>query len=446
MDYNRTNIIASLATTPGISAISIIRISGSDLNPLFQLITGKKNYKDRYADYCTIFGNDQKTILDRCILIYYTGPNSYTGEDVIEINCHGGNTIAKAILNMLYSHGSKPALPGEFSYRAFLNNKIDLIEAEAISSLINSSSEYSNEIIMNHLNKSLTNQILEINSQIINILTIIEHELDFSEDEIDYTTNESILKILQKISITIGQYLKNKKLIKIIHNGINVIIMGVPNAGKSSLFNEMIGQNRTIVSNIEGTTRDSIEFQITINQYPINLMDTAGYFNANDDINIESVNQTMKYAKNADIIIYLDEYDPINEFKKLNIKYDNIIFCKSKQDNAKTDKNNDQSINISSKKNYGIDNLKNELSTVLSTNYEYDFLNDKVLISNRQIIIFEKADVVINNIKKILQENAGMDIVASHMHELTNLLNECLGKVSNEEILNSIFSNFCIGK
>ena len=446
MDYNRTNIIASLATTPGISAISIIRISGNNLKSLFQSITGQKTIKNRYASYCTIFSKDKKAILDKCILIYYVGPNSYTGEDIIEINCHGGVAVAQSVLNMLYSHNVHPALPGEFSYRAFLNNKIDLIEAEAISSLINSSSEYSNEIIMDHLNKTLTKNILAIKSQIINILTIIEHELDFSEEEITYTTNESILKILKTISSTINQYLNNKKFLKTINNGINVVILGLPNAGKSSLFNKMVGEKRTVVSNLEGTTRDSVQERLIINQYPINLMDTAGYFDANDQINIDSVKQTLKYAKNANIIIYLDEKKPVGKLDKLNIHCDNIIYCKSKQDNIKTKKNRDGSLNISSKTSFGINTLKNELSTVLSTKYKYDFKNDKVLISERQIIIFEQSAKVIQNIEELLQKNIGMDVVASHMHELINLFDECLGKVSNEQVLDSIFSSFCVGK
>ena len=273
MNYNRTNTIASLATTPGISAISIIRVSGVNLISLYKAISGNQKIRNRYATYSTIFNKNKKIILDKCIIIYYQSPNSYTGEDVMEINCHGGSIVAQSILNMLYSHGTKPALPGEFSYRAFLNNKINLLEADAISRLIHSESEYSNEIILNHLNKKLTNQILEINSQIVNILTIIEHELDFSEDEIDYTTNESILKILNEILETINQYLSNKKLIKVMQDGINVVILGHPNAGKSSLFNTMIGENRTIVSNIKGTTRDSVEVRLIINQHLINLVD-----------------------------------------------------------------------------------------------------------------------------------------------------------------------------
>ena len=446
MDYNRTNIIAALATTPGISAISVIRISGTNLTTLFQLITGNHKIKDRYANYCKILSKDQNTILDRCIVIYYVGPNSYTGEDIIEINCHGGDVIAQSILNMLYSHGAKSALSGEFSYRAFINNKIDLIEAEAISSLIHSSSQYSNEIIMDHLNKSLTKNILDINSKIINILTIIEHELDFSEEEIDYTTNETILKIINQISKTIKSYLKNKKLVKAINNGINVVILGMPNAGKSSLFNKLVGKQRTIVSDVEGTTRDSVEARLVINQYPINLIDTAGYFEANDQINIDSVKQTMNHAKNADIIICLDERDPINEFSKLNLDCSNVIYCKSKQDQAVKHRQNNQIINLSSQKNYGINDLKDKLSTVLSTEYEYDIANQTALISDRQIIIFEQALEMIINIQILLKDNIGMDVVASYMHQLSELLDECLGKVSNDEVLNSIFNNFCVGK
>ena len=446
MNYNRTNIIASLATTPGISAISIIRISGNDLLPLIQQITGKENIKVRYATYSTILSKNQKTVLDKCILIYYKGPYSYTGEDVVEINCHGGHIVSQSILNMLYSHGVQSALPGEFSYRAFINNKIDLIEAEAISSLIHSSSEYSNEIIIDHLNKSLTNQILAINTEIINILTIIEHELDFSEDEIDYTTNESILEILDNILVVVTGYLKNKKLVKTINNGVNVVILGVPNAGKSSLFNKLMGKKRTIVSDISGTTRDAVEARITIGQYPINLIDTAGYFEANDQINIESVEQTIDNAKSADIIIYLDESDPVKAFNKLNVPSDHIIFCKSKQDHRPKEINDDLLINISTEKNYGINSLINELLTILSTNYSYDFSKDKILISDRQIVIFENVVDAINNIKKLAKEDVGMDIIASNMHELIDLFDECLGKISNEDVLTSIFDNFCVGK
>ena len=445
MNYNRTNIIASLATTPGISAITVIRISGPNLSQLYTLITQKKTYKNRYASYTKIFHDDQKTVLDRCIVIYYSSPNSYTGEDVIEINCHGGKIISQSILNMLYAHGAKPALPGEFSYRAFLNNKIDLIEAEAISSLINSSSEYSNEIIMDHLNKKLSDEILNINSKIINVLTIIEHELDFSEDEIDHTTNKTILDIIEKISITINKYLKNKNFVKTITNGINIVILGVPNAGKSSLFNNLVGKERTIVSNSKGTTRDTIQSTLLINQYLVNLMDTAGYFDADDQINIDSVKQTMDNAKKADIIIFLDENNPKKEFEKINIKSENVIHCMSKQDNIKQESNNG-TIYISSKTGAGINKLKKKISTILSTQYQYDFKKDKSLISERQIVLFKRANKTIETIKESLKLNIGMDIIASQMHELTAVLDECVGRVSNEDILNSIFNNFCVGK
>ena len=446
MNYNRKDAIASLATTPGISAISIIRISGENLNSLFRLITDKKTFKNRYASYCTIFDKKKKIILDQCIVIYFANPNSYTGEDVMEINCHGGHIVSQKILNMLYAHGVKPAHPGEFSYRAFLNNKIDLIEAEAISNIINSSSEYSHDIIMDNLSNSLRKNILDINNKIINILSIIEHELDFSENEIDYTTTESILNVLDNIIMTVNTYLDNQNLVKTINAGINIVIMGIPNAGKSSLFNKIIGYDRTIVSSQAGTTRDSIEAKLIINQYPVNLIDTAGYFAANDQINIDSIKQTMQYANNADIIIYLDESDPVKKYQLLNLDCNHIIFCKSKRDISKNKINKDESLNISSKTNYGINLLYNKLSTILSTDYKYDFNNDTTLISQRQIKLFQEASQTLNEIKIMLEEEVGMDVIASYMHELTSVFDECLGKVSNDKVLQSIFSNFCVGK
>ena len=203
---------------------------------------------------------------------------------------------------------------------------------------------------------------------------------------------------------------------------------------------------QSIVSEVEGTTRDSVEARLIINQYPINLIDTAGYFEANDQINIDSVKQTMNHAKNADIIICLDERDPINEFSKLNLDCSNVIYCKSKQDQAVKHRQNNQIINLSSQKNYGINDLKDKLSTVLSTEYEYDIANQTALISDRQIIIFEQALEMIINIQILLKDNIGMDVVASYMHQLSELLVECLGKVSNDEVLYSIFYNFCVGK
>ena len=446
MNYNRKDTIAALATTPGISAISVIRISGNNLKLLLVSITNQKNIKNRYAAYCTIVDKSENIIIDQCIVIYFAAPHSYTGEDVIEINCHGGEVVSKKILNMLYEHGVQPALAGEFSYRAFLNNKLNLIEAETISSLINANSNYSHDIIINNLNDSLKNNIAEINNKIINILTIIEHELDFSENEIDYTTNQSVLTILSEIQSTVQSYLNNQKLVQVINKGINIVIMGIPNAGKSSLFNQIVGYNRTIVSDEQGTTRDSIEMKLVINQYPINLIDTAGYFESKDQINIDSIKQTMKYSKTADIIIYLDEKDPINACSALNLQCNKIIFCKSKQDNAVNNLNNDGSINISSKNNLGIDVLNNTLSTYLSKEYSYDFNKDLMLISERQVKIFKQALELLNEITGLVENDVGMDIVASHMHELTSLFDECLGKISNEHVLNSIFSNFCVGK
>jgi len=446
MNYNRTDPIASLATTPGISAISIIRVSGYDLKKIYQLITNKKSYKNRYAEYCNIFDLKKKIILDKSIVIYFEKPHSYTGEDIIEIHCHGGHIIAQSILNMLYNHNIKPAYPGEYSYRAFLNNKIDLVEAELISSLINTTSEYSQNIILDNFDNKLSKNISRINNKIISILSIIEHELDFSEEEIKFTSKKTILNEIKDIETTVNQYLKRKNLIKAINSGIDVVILGLPNAGKSSLFNTLIGYDRTIVSSEKGTTRDSVETKLLINQYPVNLIDTAGYFNANDDLNRKSINQSMKYAKNADIILYLDEYNPIKQFKNLELTCNNIIYCRSKQDKAIKEINNDGSLNISSKTNYGINNLFEQLSTVLLTDYKYDFNKDTIIVSDRQIKIFNQADLLLKDIKNLLQDNVGMDVIASYMHELTNLFNECLGKVSNNEVLESIFSNFCVGK
>tara|TARA_B100001250_G_scaffold411119_1_gene439034 strand:- start:535 stop:1875 length:1341 start_codon:yes stop_codon:yes gene_type:complete len=446
MNYNRTDIIASLATTPGISAISIIRISGKNLKNLYKVITHSDKIKNRYAQYCSIFDYNKNKILDKCIIIYFKAPNSYTGEDIIEINCHGGHMVSQSILNMLYNHNIQPAYPGEFSYRAFINDKIDLIEAEGISQLINASSEYSQDIIINSFSNNLKNDILDIKTKIKNILTIIEHELDFSETEIDHMSIEKILEKLHSIKSTAIEYLQKQNLVKMMHNGINVVIMGVPNAGKSSLFNTIVGYNRTIVSSEQGTTRDSIESKVLIGQYPVNLIDTAGYFEATDDINIASIEQSIDNAKNADIIIYLDANQPIKKYESLNLKNKNVIFCKSKQDSDMNLVDPNGVINISSLKKNGIDTLYQKLSTCLLTEYTYDFNSDSILISNRQIKIFQKALSILREVETMLKNNIGMDIIASYLHELRDLLSECLGEVTNEEVLHSIFSDFCVGK
>jgi len=446
--YNN-DTIAALATPPGIGALAIIRISGNNLLPLFKKLTNNKAPKDRLATFSSIYCPKTKDVLDSGLIIYFIAPNSFTGEDLIEINCHGGEYISKSILNALFSYNIRPANPGEFSFRAFMNGKIDLIQAEGISELIASKSSLAVKNNLNSVNGYVSNYVDKLKSEITNLLSLIEHELDFTEEEIDFTRYEILIDKLNLINDSISKIVSTASMGKMLSSGARVVLFGPPNAGKSSLFNALLGFDRAIVSEISGTTRDVVESWFELDGIPVCLIDTAGYWDSDNYLESMGIERTKAQIELADIILFVDEKDPSLSYSHLDLelKVDKLLFIRSKADletkavNKKLD-----ILQLSAKTGDGINELLNVLSTKLSSTFGTHTMLDPIIVSKRQKHLLLEAQIISEQSLELAKKHVETDILASVLHGLNDTLSEIIGNISSTDVVNNIFSEFCVGK
>lgn len=442
--YNN-DTIAALATPHGIGALAIIRISGEDLAQLFRRLTKDKPVKNRFATLSSIYCPKTQVTLDRGVVVYYKGPKSFTGEDLIEINCHGGEYISKSILNSLYIYNIRPANPGEFSFRAFMNGKIDLIQAEGISELISSKSSRAIKNNLNTVNGYVSNYVDKLRNDIINLLSIIEHELDFTEEEINPTRYENIIERLNQINNSILKIVNTSTIGKMLTSGIRVVLFGPPNVGKSSLFNAILGFERAIVTEISGTTRDVVESWFELRGFPVCLIDTAGYWDTDNYLESLGIERTKQQIEMADIVLFIDSDNPVEKFSNLNLDLDKkkIIFVQSKSDLLQPSSCN---IKISAKTNDGLDSLLEVLSTKLYSLCGTHSTNDPIIVSKRQRNLLLEAQQVSKKALALSNNKIETDVLASLLHGLNDLLAEIIGNVSSTDVVNNIFSEFCVGK
>jgi len=441
--------IAALATPPGIGALAIIRISGDNLTPLFKKLTKNKPLKERFATFSSIYCPNTQEAIDSGIIIYFKAPKSFTGEDLIEINCHGGEYISKSILNALFEYNIRPANPGEFSFRAFMNGKIDLIQAEAIAELISSKSARAVKNNLNSINGYVSNYVDKLRKDIIDLLSTIEHELDFTEDEIEKIRYENIVAKLNKTNDAISYIVNTSAMGKMLSSGARVVLFGPPNAGKSSLFNALLGIDRAIVTEFSGTTRDVVESWFELNGIPVCLIDTAGYWDSNNYLESMGIEKTKQQIKLADIILFIDVSDPFVTYSDLNLELnkDNIIFIQSKSDlHTHQSESSSDILKISTKKSIGIEQLLNKLSTKLSSTFGSYSNLDPIIVSKRQRALLLDAQQMSDKALLLASNNIETDILASILHGLNDTLGEVIGNVSNTDLVNNIFSEFCVGK
>ena len=444
---SQDNIVA-LATAPGIGAISVIRISGKKLIPLYKTITKSKLApKPRYSSNKTVYDINGIPI-DNTLITYFKAPKSFTGEDVIEISSHGGEYIPKKILSMLYEQNIRQAEPGEFSYRAFINGKIDLLQAEAISGIISSQTTKNATIQLKNLNGHLSDSIQVLKKNLLTLLTRIEHELDFSEEEIDFTKISEINSNLNFLYNEIKKLLSSARFGNIVKGGIRVVLCGKPNAGKSTLFNTISGSTKAIVTDVPGTTRDILESWIEIDGIPVCLVDTAGINITNNYVESIGINKANYEIENADILLILDEKSPKDFYKQyFSTKDENrIIFVNTKSDLGLNSGEGSNILNISAKNNIGIKDLLTELSTVLKNHINYNYSKDPVIVSVRQEKLLLKSLSILKNAKNIVANNFDIIILSSLLRELSDSIEELLGKITNEDIFENLFSSFCVGK
>ena len=437
------NTICSLSTAQGLAAIALIRISGEGAFKIISTLTSLSEIQPRRAYFKELIYQGQT--IDQVIVTCYQAPHSYTGEDMVEIACHGSIYIQKRIIEILVELGVNLAAPGEFTQRAFLNGKLDLMQVEAVADLIDSQSEASHKLAMNNLRGGVSKTIQELRNQLIDLSALIELELDFSEEDIEFADRSQLRNLLQEIQIEVAELLNSFQLGNAIKNGIPVAIIGKPNVGKSTLLNTLLNDDKALVSDIPGTTRDSIEDVMTINGIQFRFIDTAGIRQSDDIVESMGIERTYKIIEKSEIVLYLTEIDSdISEYNVLKSQFPHKkwIYVINKCDiEADFDPNK---LQISAKYHKNIDELKN----ILFTQTDIQFVTDKTIISNvRHYHALQKIKTALEQLQTGMDAHLSNDLLALDLKTAINYLGELLGDaISADEVLGAIFGRFCIGK
>jgi len=451
MRKNEDTICAAI-TAYGIGAISIVRVSGPKALEVGDKIFIGKHKPSESPTHRIYYGrliND----IDDVLISIFRKPHSYTGEDSIEISHHGNFLITRKIIQLLIEHGVRLAEPGEFTKRAFLNGKLDLLQAEAVSEIIQSRSDIAVQSARKQLDGILSDKIKEIKNYLVEVIGLLELELDFVEEDIELVDKNTLIKKVQDIIQMISNLLSTFRTGRLIYEGINVLIIGKPNVGKSSLLNKILNDERAIVSEIPGTTRDIIKEEIFIDGTLFRFYDTAGLRKSTDIIEEEGIKRAIQLIEKADIIIHLVDYESINENLNdfdINISDKKIVKVLNKMDLIDDElkrelETNQDLILISAKTGEGIDKLFE-----LFKNYIYQhnlYSEDVAVISNiRHYNSLKNAKDALENAIISLMEDRSNEFIAIDLRKAANSMKELTGEITSEEILNSIFSKFCIGK
>jgi tRNA modification GTPase len=443
--YNTKDNIVALATTPGKSALNVVRCSGSGCLELYYHLTKlKKPPIPNMSCLKSVYNKD--SIIDELMLTFFAAPKSFTGENVLEFSSHGGLIIAKKLISTIESFGFRQAMPGEFSYRAFLNGKIDLIQAEAISTIVDSNKNLDVLYSINNLKGSLSSPIKKILQECENVLAYMEHEMDFNENEIAFTRLSEYKKSFNKLEKKASKIIYASFLAKENKGNITISLAGKTNAGKSSLFNKLIGYERSIVTEKEGTTRDTVEASLIIGGQDVSLIDTAGIRKTKNVIEKKGISRTYDAINRSDLVLFVDQEDPIKESKKYSkiLKNKEILFIKSKDD-TKTIKTKGV-ISTSSKKEGGTSLLFTELLTFIKKHGDSFSSKYMFLINSRQrasLVSFveetKKGSVALTKTKDLV-------IASSYLRGAHDNLASLLHGGDKNSTINKIFKGFCVGK
>lgn len=453
-----TDNIVALATPSGTGAIAVIRVSGPDaislVDTLFKSIKGKTLTKQK--SHTIHLGNivDGDKILDEALVSIFKGPHSYTGENVVEISCHGSPFIQQQIIQLLLRNGCRSASAGEFTLRAFLNGKMDLSQAEAVADLIASDSEAAHDIAMQQMRGGFSNEIQELRQELLNFASLIELELDFSQEDVEFADRTQFNELLTRISTVLKKLIDSFALGNVIKNGIPVAIVGQPNVGKSTLLNVLLNEERAIVSEIAGTTRDTVEDQISIKGIGFRFIDTAGIRETVDVVEKIGIERTFDKIEKARLIIYLFdgmEFDKA-ELELIQKKYPNkqlLPIC-NKMDLLSPDQKEKVTSEIpnvlflSAKFKEGIPELEAKLLSLVDSGA---LSGDTTIVTNsRHYDALLKALEEIQKVKEGLDMELSSDLMAIDIRQALYHLGEITGSVTTDDLLGNIFSNFCIGK
>ena len=447
---NESSTIAAISTAQGIGGIGVVRLSGKDALKIAKKICNI-DLTPRKAYTCS-FKDKKNTTLDQGIAIHFSSPASFTGEDIVELQGHGGNVVLNLILNACISHGAELAPPGEFTKRAFLNNKIDLSQAESVADLINASTEAAAKSAVNSLRGVFSNKINSLLKNLIELRVFVEACLDFPEEDINFINEGNVNKKLESLKKSVIAILDTARQGQILRDGVKVVLIGQPNVGKSSLMNLLANESKAIVTEIPGTTRDPIKSDINIKGVPIHLVDTAGLRETDDIVEKLGIEKTWEAIHEADITLILDDVTDASQnfedkFKKKLPKGQSIII-KNKIDLLKQKpsinyENDVPHIFISAKKGDGIQLLEKEILKIVGKDHKVSHKEDIFMARSRHIDALKKVNGAINKAIKNLE---APELVAEELMIAQKSLSQITGEFSSDDLLGQIFSQFCIGK
>lgn len=446
--------ICAISTALGVGAISIIRVSGDEaidiVNKIFDKDLTKK--KSHTINYGHIVYNGE--IIDEVMVSIMKSPKTFTKEDIVEINSHGGVAVTNKVLEILLLEGARLAEPGEFTKRAFLNGRIDLVEAESIMDLIESTTETSRKLAISGMEGKVSKLVKNIIDNLVKVNANIEVNIDYPEyEDIEIVTKEKIEEMSKYINKELTKLLNESENGKLIKDGINTLILGRPNVGKSSILNKLIEEDKAIVTSVAGTTRDIVEGQIRVNGILLNIIDTAGVRETEDIVEKIGVEKSLSLVNDADLIILVfnnnekltDEDKKLLEYTKEKKRI--IVINKIDLENNLDISNlkNERIVKISALKDSGIESLKNEINDMF--NLEEINLGDFTYLSNsRQISLVKKAVEISKNLEDALNNDVPIDLLEIDIKEICEILGEIIGESYDDKLIDTLFSNFCLGK
>ncbi len=449
---NVNDTIIAIATPPGEGAIGVIRLSGGSAIGIVNKIFPGKDLSTQ-PTHTLHFGKikDGDVTVDEVVVSLYKGPKSYTGEDVVEISCHGSVYVLKQVLQLCMRHGARMAKPGEFTLRAFLKGKMDLTQAEAVADLIASQSGSAHKAAIHNLRGGFSEDLKEMREQLVQFSALMELELDFSEEDVEFADRTKFYALIERIMSATQQLLDSFKLGNVIKNGVKVAIVGKPNAGKSTLLNALLNEERAIVSDIAGTTRDTIEETLNINGIIFRLIDTAGIREHTlDTIEQQGIERSMEAMTKADVVVYLFDLTENSKFQIPNPRGENkYLLVGNKADVASADaiatwKEKDNALLISAKNKENILELKEALYNLVA---EGQVRQEGTIITNaRHYGALQEVLKSLHDIKKGMDNNLPGDLISLDVRTCLYYLGEITGAITTEDKLDYIFSKFCIGK
>lgn len=469
----QNDTIVALATAAGAGAIAIIRLSGPDAigiaSSMFHSISGKR-LKDQ-PTHTVHLGHikEGERVIDEVLASIFKDPQSYTGEDVVEFSCHGSNYIQQEIIQLALRRGCRMAQAGEFTLRAFLNGKMDLSQAEAVADLIASDSEASHQLAIQQMRGGFSSEIKKLREELLNFASLIELELDFAEEDVEFANRDEFQKLISRIRTVLKRLIDSFATGNVLKNGIPVAIVGEPNVGKSTLLNALLNEERAIVSDIAGTTRDTIEDEITIGGIAFRFIDTAGIRDTSDVIEGLGIKKTFEKMEQAQVVVFLLEAQKFismedalkMEIQKIRNKYPQkaVLIIVNKSDlisgnerkKIKTDlkeisgeSEKSHALLLSAKTGEGVESLKSTLLELVNTGALRN--NETIVTNTRHYDALLKALEEIDKVQQGLDNNLSGDLLAVDIRQALYYFGEITGEITNDELLGNIFANFCIGK